>query len=577
MANSVEQIKLDKDPLDVWPDLLRYSRLGYDAIPPDDMLRMRWYGVYEQQPRAGHFMMRVRMPGGGVTAAQWRAMAGISRDFGRGIADITTRQNIQFHWLTIADLPEAIARLGAVGISTVGACGDITRNVLGCPVAGMDPHELCDASGIVAELERAFLGNRDFSNLPRKYKMAVAGCPQQCHLPEINDVGACAVSLPQGQPMAAGAPDGVAYHLRVGGGLSSQPRLSQWLDALLPPHQVAAACVAVAQIFRDQGYRERRNHARLKFLMEDWGPERFLDELSERLGFRPAPALPDKGPDAACDDHLGIHEQKQPGLHWVGLAVLTGRLSAEQMDAAADVAERFGAGELRATNQQNLIVPHIQAARLDDALFGLRQAGLRWDAPAIRRAAVACTGSEFCNLALTETKQRLTTIVERLEAAGTADEPLRINVNGCPNGCGRHAIADIGLQGCVVRVGEERVEAYDISLGGRMGADARFARPILRKAPAKAVHLAIERLLSAFGELRGQGEAFAAFVDRHTDAELAAFLNEPAAAPARAERLLQIQLPASRVQGSSSSSPERGHGVCVYSSTIVCTTSRRST
>lgn len=548
MANSVEQIKLDKDPLDVWPDLLRYSRLGYDAITPGDMLRMRWYGVYEQQPRDGHFMMRVRLPGGGVTATRWRAMAGISRDFGRGIADLTTRQNIQFHWLTIADIPEAIARLGAVGISTVGACGDINRNILGCPVAGLDPHELCDASGLVAELEQAFLGNRDFSNLPRKSKMSVAGCPLHCHLPEINDVGACAVRLPQGHPLQSETPDGVAYHLRVGGGLSAQPRLSQWLDVLLPPHRVTAAGVAVAQIFRDHGYRERRNHARLKFLMEDWGPARFLDELCDRLGFRPALALPDMGPAAGDDDHLGIHQQKQPGLYWVGLAVLTGRLSADQMDAAADVADRFGAGELRATNQQNLIVPHIPTDRLNEALAALGQAGLRWDASAIRREAVACTGSEFCNLALTETKQRLAAIVEHLEATSPCAEPLRINVNGCPNGCGRHAIADIGLQGCVVRVGDERLEAYDISLGGRVGADARFARPILRKAPAGTVHLALERLLTAFAERRSQGEPFASFVDRHTDAELAAFLNEPSAAPDRAERLLQIRMPEPRLQ-----------------------------
>jgi len=520
MANKVEEIKKAKDGLDVWPDLLRYSKLGYEAIPPDDMARFRWYGIYEQIPKNGHFMMRVKIPGGDITAAQWRMLGELSAEYGRGIADLTTRQNVQFHWLTIETIPAVIERLNSVGLTTVGACGDITRNIAGCPVAGIDPNEVYDCRPIIHEITRAFLGNKEFSDLPRKYKMTIAGCVHSCHQPEINDVGITAVRRPPSSSTGAE----VGFLVRVGGGLSTQPRLSQQLDMLLTAEQVPDVVRGITEIFRDYGYRERRNHARLKFLVADWGAEKFLDVLVQRLGWKPEPAIHWDPPAWNERDHVGIHAQKQPGLCWIGVAVLTGRLSAERMIAAADIADRFCGGFLRTTNQQNLLFPNIPADDLEEAKEAIARAGFQWDVSPFRREAIACTGNEFCNLAITETKHRLREIVEHLEGQLPWEEPLRINLNGCPNSCGQHHIGDIGLQGCLARVDGQQVEAYDICLGGRLGPRAQFTRPIQRKVPAGKVKYALANLLRAYRAEKREGEDFSAFVDRHTDDELGRML-----------------------------------------------------
>jgi sulfite reductase beta subunit-like hemoprotein len=520
MSNKVEEIKKEKDGLDVWPDLLRYSKTGYASITPEDMSRLRWYGIYEQQPKEGYFMLRVKIPGGDISAAQWRALGEIARDYGRGIADITTRQNVQFHWLTVETIPAAIEKMNSVGLTTVGACGDITRNVAGCPVAGIDPNEIYDARHIIEEATRYFLGNREFSDLPRKYKMTIAGCGHQCHQPQINDLGLVAVRRPvEGKP----GEFETGFHVYVGGGLSTQPHLGPQIDAFIKPEQALDVCRAVTEIFRDYGYRERRNRARLKFLVADWGPEKFREVLIQKLGWTPDPAVPQAQlPNAwaAHSDHVGVHAQKQPGLHWIGAAVLTGRLTAEKMLAAADVADRFCDGVVRTTNQQNLLFPNIATEDLDEAKAALKAAGYLWDVSTYRRASIACTGTEFCNLAITETKLRLTDIIEHLESSLPIDESIRINVNGCPNACGQHYTGDIGLQGCLARVGDEKVEAYDICLGGRLGIDAKFTRPISRKVPATKIKFALENLVRAYQEERTDEENFGLYVDRHTDDEL---------------------------------------------------------
>src|SRR5258706_5422160 len=308
MANKVEELKKAKDGLDVWPDLLRYSREGFAAITPDDFTRMRWYGIYQQLPNTGHFMMRVKIPSGDISAQQWRVLGEIARDFGGEIADITTRQNVQFHWLTIENIPAVIAKMESVGLTTVGACGDITRNIAGCPVAGIDPHEIYDCRELVHDITRYFLGNKEFSDLPRKDKINIAGCPHQCHQPEINDVGISAVQRRKNGKWETG------FHVRVGGGLSTQPKLSQHLDMFLSAEQVPALCKAITEIFRDYGYRERRNHARLKFLVEDWGAEKFKEVLVEKLGWTPQPAIPVAvPPSSAARDHTGVHAQGSPG------------------------------------------------------------------------------------------------------------------------------------------------------------------------------------------------------------------------------------------------------------------------
>ncbi len=518
MANKVEILKQEKDGLDVWPDLLRYSKSGFDTITPDDMTRFRWYGVYEQQPKAGHFMMRVKLPGGDVSSAQWRVMGEIACDYGQGIADITTRQNIQYHWLTIETIPQVIQRLSSVGLSTVGACGDITRNICGCPVAGIDPYEIIDARPLIREVTRYFQGNKEFSDLPRKYKISIAGCAHLCHQPQINDVGFTALVR------RLNGREEIGFHVRVGGGLSTQPHLGQRLNLFARPEQVPDVARGITEIFRDHGYRERRNHARLKFLVADWGAEKFLEVLTERLGWTPEPAAPDDEPKSRGHDHLGVHSQQQAGLSWIGTVVLGGRLTADKMLAAADIADRYCAGNVRTTNQQNLLFPNIAEEDISDAKRALLDAGFVWDVSPFRRSGVACTGTEFCNLAITETKQRLATIVEYLETRLDWDEELRINVNGCPNACGQHYVGDIGLQGCLAKVGDERVEAYDVCLGGRLGPDAKFTRAIQRKVPATRVGYALENLLVAYRGERTDDDRFSDFVDRHTDEELGAFL-----------------------------------------------------
>jgi len=516
----VEAIKKAKDGLDVWPDILRYAENGYASIEPDDFARMRWYGIYQQQPNEGHFMMRVKIPSGDMTSNQMRAVAEVARNWGGGISDITTRQNFQFHWLTIENIPKAVARLKAEGLTTTGACGDITRNVCGCPVAGVDPDEIYGTRDIVQEVTNHFLGNKDFSDLPRKYKISISGCAIHCNQPEINDLGIQAVRRFRNGKVEVG------FHVRVGGGLSTQPHFAQKLDMWITPEQVLPVCVAVTEIFRDDGYRKRRNHSRLKFLVADWGAEKFREELIKRLGWTPEPAIAFADPVGRLQqDHLGVHRQKQSDQYWIGVSVITGRLTSEQMFAAAAIADEFCSGSLRTTNQQNYIFPNIHEARLAEAQAAIRAAGFEWEVSEFHKGAVSCTGNEFCNLAITETKARLREIVSHLESEMLWDEPIRIHLNGCPNSCGQHHIGDVGLQGCLARlVDGTQVEAYDVCLGGRLGADSKFVRPISRKVPADKVKFAIENVLRAYKARKEEEETFGTFVDRHSNEELGEFL-----------------------------------------------------
>ena len=516
----VEAIKKAKDGLDVWDDVLRYAQTGFDTIAPDDFPRMRWYGIYQQQPNEGHFMLRVKIPSGDLSANQMRAVAEVAREYGGNISDITTRQNFQFHWLTIHTLPLAIEKLRSVGLTTTGACGDITRNVCGCPVAGVDPHELYDTRQIVQDVTNYFLDNKEFSDLPRKYKISISGCPIHCNQPEINDLGIQAVTR-----MRDGKEE-IGFHVRVGGGLSTQPYFAQQLDIYVKPEQVLDVCRGVTEIFRDDGYRKRRNHTRLKFLVADWGAEKFRAALIQRLGWTPEAAEPYAEPTGTVQqDHLGIHPQKQAGKLWIGVSVITGRLTTEQMFAAADIADKYCEGNLRTTNQQNYLFPHIDAGQLEAAKQDLRDAGFTWDVSEFHKGAVSCTGNEFCNLAITETKARLREIVAHLESQLLWDEPIRIHLNGCPNSCGQHHIGDVGLQGCLARLNDgTQVEAYDVCLGGRLGADAKFVRPISRKVPADKVKYALENLLRAFKQQRKPEENFGQWVDRHLNEELGEFL-----------------------------------------------------
>lgn len=519
-----ERLKKEKAGLDVLADIYRYAETGFGSIDPGDFMRFKWYGVYQQRPNEGHFMMRIKVPGGRLTTAQLQTLAELTKTYARGIGDITTRQTIQLHWLTIENMPDIFARLDAVGLTTAGACGDITRNLTSSPAAGFDPQELTDPRPVVDALQQFFHMNRDFGDMPRKYKIAVEGSTVQSTVPQINDASLIAHRRPS---------DGVVgYHFFVGGGLSLQPFFGQQLDIFVPADQIEKIVDvqrAITECYRDADQlRLKRTRARLKYLMAEWGPEKFTSEVRRKLDWSPDPAAPGFAfSDDTYRDHLGVNAQQQPGLHWIGLCVLSGRITGDQMAQAADVAATFGGGEARLTNLQNILIPHIKAEDLPDAQAALAAAGFAWDVPSIRRGAITCTGIEFCNLAITETKLRIKEVVGHLEevAPNPYERGLKINMNGCPNSCAQHHVGDIGLQGCLARRDDgSQVEAYDIHLGGDLGAHPSFTRAIHRKVPAEKVKYALGNVIARFQETRENGERFAQWAHRHTNEELDAFL-----------------------------------------------------
>jgi sulfite reductase (ferredoxin) len=463
-------------------------------------------------------MMRVGVPNGILRADQACVLAEIARRHGRNLADITVRQNIQYHWLTIESLPEIMESLDAVGLSPKGACGDVVRNVTGCPLAGIAHDEIVDASPLALEVSRMVQGNNEFFNLPRKFKISLTGCAVWCSYPEINDIGLTAVR--RGSE--------VGYSVRVGGGLSNEPHLAVRLNAFVPPEQAAAVVRAITEIFRDQqGLRESRDRARLKYLFmkEGWTGDRFLDEIENRIGYKLAPAVEESVPDDVLRDHTGIHPQKQEGLSYVGASVLRGRLTGDQFAAAAELAERFGSGDLCLTVMQNLLFLNIPNSRAGELARELGQIGLRVEGSPFWRGAIACTGTEFCKLAITETKGFTRWLVDELEERlPEFDQQLRLHVTGCPNSCGQHWIADIGLEGKKVKHEGRMTDAYYFCVGGSVGKHAATARPVGYRTPAHLVPEAVERLLRKYLVERDAGENLRAYFARNTDADLRAAL-----------------------------------------------------
>ncbi|HTT82644.1 MAG TPA: nitrite/sulfite reductase [Rhizomicrobium sp.] len=540
-AQKMERLKREQNPWEAFDEVRRFAHEGRASVLPEWAgAYFKWWGVYTQGDGVGavggkggeglaseYFMMRIAMPNGFLTSAQLRVIADIAKKHGRNLADITTRQNIQLHWLTIESLPEIVDALESIGLSPRGACGDVVRNVTGCPLAGIDAEEILDASSIAQEIARKLIGNDNFVNLPRKFKICATGCASWCCYPEINDVAFTAVR--RGEE--------VGYAVRVGGGLSKEPHLAVKLNAFVRPEQAVDVARVIAEIFRDQqGLRENRDRARLKylFLREGWTAEKFVNELESRLGYRFDPAPEEALPPDGLRDHAGVHAQKQKGLSYIGASVLRGRITGDQLAAAADLAEKYGVngGELRATVMQNLIFVNIRSEQARELVDELHRIGLRVEGTEFWRGTVACTGTEFCKLAISETKGFARWLVEEMEERLPGfDQQLRLNVTGCPNNCGQAWIADIGLEGKKVKHEGEMVDAFNFSLGGALGEHAGFARPTGYRAPASEVPAAIERLLRGYLADRASGENLRSWFARYDVTQLKELL-EGAEVPA---------------------------------------------
>ncbi|MFE2071343.1 nitrite/sulfite reductase [Streptomyces misionensis] len=530
--NGNEQFKKDDDGLNVRTRIETiYAQRGFDSIDPTDLRgRMRWWGLYTQRKPGidggktailepeelddEYFMLRVRIDGGRLTTAQLRVIGEVSQEFARGTADITDRQNIQLHWVRIEDVPEIWRRLEAVGLSTTEACGDTPRVILGSPVAGIAEDEIIDGTPAIEEIHRRVIGNPAYSNLPRKFKTAVSGSPLLDVAHEINDVAFVGVEHPEHGP---------GFDLWVGGGLSTNPKIGVRLGAWVPLEEVADVHEGVISIFRDYGYRRLRNRARLKFLVADWGAERFRqvleDEYLERkLIDGPAPAQPVE----RWRDHVGVHRQRD-GRFYVGFAPRVGRVDGATLAKIADVAEAHGSGRVRTTTEQKMIVLDVEEAQVDPLRAALDALGLSVSPSPFRRGTMACTGIEFCKLAIVETKARGSALIDELERRlPEFDEPLTININGCPNACARIQVADIGLKGQLVLDEDgNQVEGYQVHLGGALGLEAGFGRKVRGlKVTSQELPDYIERVLRRYLAEREDGERFAAWAGRATEEAL---------------------------------------------------------
>jgi sulfite reductase (ferredoxin) len=524
--NKNEENKKNDDGLNVRQRIIDiYSKRGFDSIDPADLRgRMRWYGLYTQRKPGidggktavlepeelddRYFMLRVRIDGGQLDLAQLRAIADISNDYARGTADITDRQNIQLHWVEIESVPDIWERLEAVGLSTTEACGDTPRVIMGCPLAGIDVDEVLDATPQISEIYDRVVGNPAYSNLPRKFKTALSGCPAHCTVHEINDVAFVGV---------------VNEHGEAGGGLSTNPMLGKRLGVFVSPEKAADVHEGVVGIFRDYGYRRLRHRARIKFLVSDWGPEKFRDileteYLKEKLPDGPAP----EQPRSNRRDHVGVFPQKD-GNFYVGFAPKVGRVDGDKLHLIADIAERHGSDRVRTTVEQKMVILDVAPDRVDSIVAELEANDLQVKPSTFRRQTMACTGIEYCKLAIVETKATAMDLIDELERRlPDFDEPLTINLNGCPNSCARIQVADIGLKGqLVVDENGDQVEGFQIHLGGSLGVNAGFGRKVRGlKTTAKALPDYVARVVSNYDSQKKEGESFADWVQRADEADL---------------------------------------------------------
>lgn len=531
--NANEELKKAGNPLDVRERIENiYAKQGFDSIDKTDLRgRFRWWGLYTQREQgydgtwtgddntdkleAKYFMMRVRCDGGALSAAALRTLGQISTEFARDTADISDRQNVQYHWIEVENVPEIWRRLDDVGLQTTEACGDCPRVVLGSPLAGESLDEVLDPTWAIEEIVRRYIGKPDFADLPRKYKTAISGLQDVAH--EINDVAFIGVNHPEHGP---------GLDLWVGGGLSTNPMLAQRVGAWVPLGEVPEVWAAVTSVFRDYGYRRLRAKARLKFLIKDWGIAKFREVLETEYLKRPLIDGPAPEPVKHPIDHVGVQRLKN-GLNAVGVAPIAGRVSGTILTAVADLMARAGSDRIRFTPYQKLVILDIPDALLDDLIAGLDALGLQSRPSHWRRNLMACSGIEFCKLSFAETRVRAQHLVPELERRledinSQLDVPITVNINGCPNSCARIQIADIGFKGQMIDDGHGgSVEGFQVHLGGHLGLDAGFGRKLRQhKVTSDELGDYIDRVVRNFVKHRSEGERFAQWVIRAEEDDL---------------------------------------------------------
>jgi len=531
--NPVEQLKLARHPFEVAQAVIDvYSKQGPESINqvPGEQERLKWVGMYPQRQGGDAFMMRIKIPGGVMTAAQVREV-GVAADayaegpddspvFGNRYADLTTRQDIQLHWIRIADVPRIWQRFWDVGLTTVQACGDSARNVCSCPVSGLDAGEVIDAFGVAGAVSAFFTGNREYANLPRKFKIAVTGCLEDCARVEINDIGLWPAEHDDGS---------IGFNVLIGGGLSDGERMASDIDVFIRPDQAVELCRGVAQVFGELGNRENRGLARMRYLAQELGPEGFRSALDERTKFTLEPAGRELT-NRFRGDHVGVHPQKQPGLFYVGCSVPVGRMHGIELIELARLAETYGDGGVRIGIDQNFIVSGVPEERLDDLLAEPLMGTYSPFPGPFERGVVACTGSEFCRFAVVETKERAVKWARTLDAKLTAHGAngggeedagiIRMHFSGCSASCAQPQIADIGFRGDIAHVGEHIEEAVDIGLGGSLGPDAAFIDWLTGAMPVDKVPDALLRIVTRYQGERRASEPFYLWARRTPDDEL---------------------------------------------------------
>jgi sulfite reductase beta subunit-like hemoprotein len=516
--NSVERLKHELFPTELADQWERVAGTSYEKLPEEDIVRLQWFGLYHDKPKVGSFMMRIKIPSGILSAEALRTIGEIAEHHGRDQGEITTRQNIQLHYITLDRFPEILDRLKQAGVTTMGGCGDVVRNITGCPVAGIDRDELFDATGVISEAAAFFYGNREYSDLPRKHKITIAACPAQCNAPEINCVA-----------LVGARKDGRdGFAIRVGGGQSSTPRLSRDLGVFVTREQALAAMRAILDVWRlTTEYRISRVKARLKFMVDDYGPAGFRQLVEGRLGYAmedlPELPLPDRE-----GEHIGVHEQKTPERWYAGFPVRLGLMSGRQMRELAGIAGDVG-GDVRLTRRQNFILTGIPRTRLGEIVDRVGAIGFPLEANGLFASSIGCIGDTHCNYSVVSTKPKLAAIIERLTSQfGDQVGALKVNLDGCPHACGQHWTGDIGLQGTTARGPKgEPLEAFDIILRGGLGRDAAIGKPILRRVPSAQVEDYVARLFAGYLENHQPQESFARFCVRTSDNDLISLAQGP--------------------------------------------------